>query len=245
MARKVFGKINVDGGVPPGYKLRVHAWDADRDEDDQMGSVPVNQDGSYVIEYADKEWDWAPTKLVSTWRPDIYVVVEWYDSVSDEWKQVAKSKVYSDQDVRVDCEINIAVDLPHTNAHSIYGRLTSIDDSPLTGYTVTGWDEISIPGLAEIQPAPSEGLDGIPMEFIGSTVTDNEGFYQIHYDSERFEISLERTMQLGLMAYRRPDFYIQVHGKDEQEILHRSPTRQNIISVLGCRIDAKISKVSS
>jgi len=240
LARKVFGKINVVGGIPPGYKLRVLTWDADKDDDDQMGSASVNQDGSYIVEYADKKWDWAPTKVISSWRPDIYVVVEWYDSVSDEWKQVAKSKVYSDQDLRVDCEINITVDLPYTNAHSIYGQLTSQNGSPLIGYTVTGWDEISIPGITV-----PEVKDGNPMDFVGSAITNDKGHYQIYYDSQRFEVSLDRTMQLGLLAYRRPDFYIQVHGKNEQDILHRSPTRQNIISVLGCRIDAEITKVSS
>jgi hypothetical protein len=27
LARKIFGKIRVDGGIPPGYKLRVLAWE--------------------------------------------------------------------------------------------------------------------------------------------------------------------------------------------------------------------------
>lgn len=47
MARKIFDKISVEGGMPPGANLRVLAWDADMDDDDHMRIVQVAEDGFY------------------------------------------------------------------------------------------------------------------------------------------------------------------------------------------------------
>ena len=66
MARKIFGKINVEGAKPVGTNLRVVAWDADMDDDDHMGTALVADDGSYMIEYADMEWDWSP-RILQRW----------------------------------------------------------------------------------------------------------------------------------------------------------------------------------
>ena len=59
MARKIFGKISVEGGIPPGANLRVLAWNADVDND-HMGTADVAEDGSYSIQYRGSDWDWPP-----------------------------------------------------------------------------------------------------------------------------------------------------------------------------------------
>ena len=84
MARRIYGRINVEGGIPSGTEMRVTAWDADVDDDDRMGTVKVAVDGSYSIDYEDVNWDWSPVRLGSGWRPDVYVVVEWLDERSGE-----------------------------------------------------------------------------------------------------------------------------------------------------------------
>ena len=86
MVRKIFGKIHIEWGIPPDAQMRVIAWDADYESDDRMGESTVNQDGSYLIEYPDIKWDWTPTKFVSNWRPDVYVVVENYNKDNEVWE---------------------------------------------------------------------------------------------------------------------------------------------------------------
>jgi len=243
MARKIYGKVQVEGGIAPGTMMRVLAWDADIDEDDHMGVTQVEPDGSYSIEYTDTKWDWSPTKAVSNWRPDIYIVVEWFNQRNEVWQQVAKSKVYSDQDVREDREINLAVTLPHTNTRTIYGWVTNEEGPPLRGFTVTAWDEKTKRIRASTSPDTQEELvDQEPADYLGSAVTDDNGHYRIRYAASRFELTLDRLMREGIEAYRRPDIFIKVHRKDEAGILYRSPTRQNIISITGCRIDAEIDE---
>lgn len=242
MARKIYGKIQVEGGIPPGTQMRVIAWDADIDEDDHMGITKVDPDGSYSLEYKDTKWDWSPTKAVAQWRPDIYVVVEWFDERINIWQQLARSKVYSDQDVREDREIDLAVALPHTNTSTIYGWVKNGEGRPLEGLTVTAWDEkpmrLSVQAPPEIQ---EESGDLEPADFLGSAVTNEEGHYRIRYASSRFALTLDRLMREGIEAYRRPDIYIKVHRGEGSGVLYRSPTIQNIISIMGCRIDAMIA----
>jgi hypothetical protein len=243
MARRIFGKIQVEGGITPGTKMRVLAWDADIDEDDHMGVANVEADGSYSLEYADANWDWLPAKAVSRWRPDIYVVVEWFDDRNEAWQQVAKSKVYSDQDVRDDREINLSVALPHTNTSTIYGWVNNKEGRSLEGFTVTAWDEkpgvAGAPASPDLQADPGERE---PADYLGSAVTDDNGHYRIRFAASRFALTLDRLMREGIDAYRRPDIFIKVHRRDGPGILYRSPTRQNIISITGCRIDAKVNE---
>jgi hypothetical protein len=242
MARKIYGKIQVEGGIPPGTQMRVIAWDADVDDDDHMGITQVEPDGSYSLEYKDVKWDWSPTKKVSQWRPDIYVVVEWLDERMDAWQQLAKSKVYSDQDVREDREIDLSVALPHTNTSTIYGWVKDGEGRPLEGLTVTAWDEgpgwmaEAAPPAAQVEPVDQELAD-----FLGSAVTNDEGHYRIRYASSRFALTLDRLMREGIEAYRRPDIFIKILRGEGSGCLYRSPTIQNIISITGCRIDARIA----
>ena len=243
MARKIYGKIQVEGGIPPGTQMRVIAWDADIDEDDHMGIAQVEPDGSYSLEYKDAKWDWSPTKAVAQWRPDIYVVVALLDERTDAWQQLAKSKVYSDQDVREDREIDLAVDLPHTNTSTIYGWVKDGEGRPLEGLTVTAWDEkptrMGAPAPPEAQEEP---VDQELADFLGSAVTNEEGHYRIRYAASRFELTLDRLMREGIEAYRRPDIFIKVLKGEMPGVLYRSPTIQNIISITGCRIDAGIDE---
>lgn len=242
MARKIYGKIQVEGGIPPDTQMRVIAWDADIDEDDHMGIAQVESDGSYSLEYKDAKWDWSPTKAVSQWRPDIYVVVAWLDERTDAWQQLAKSKVYSDQDVREDREIDLAVDLPFTNTSTIYGWVKDGEGEPLKGLTVTAWDERPW-RIAEAAPpaAQEESGDQEPTDFLGSAVTNIEGHYRIRYASSRFALTLDRLMREGIEAYRRPDIFIKILRGEGSGVLYRSPTIQNVISITGCRIDARIA----
>ena len=239
MVRKIFGKIHIEWGIPPDAKMRVIAWDADYESDDRMGESIVNQDGTFLIEYPDIKWDWSPTKLVSSWRPDVYVVVENFNKENETWEQVTKSKVFTDQDIREDLEINLSIDLPLTNSNSIYGRIIDVTGKPLNGLRVTAWDEKPIIPTSE----SSDTLIQENGEFLGSATTNNEGNYRIRYHPKKFMITLNRVLDEGILAYRRPDLFIKVQEKDEEAFIYRSPTRQNIICALGCRIDAKINKI--
>lgn len=243
MARKIFGKIIVEGGKPPGAKLRVVAWDADVDEDDHMGTALVADDGSYSIEYAGGDWDWAPLHPITTWRPDIYVVVEWLDPSSAMWRCVGKSRVYSNQRIREDREIDLAVTLPHTNACTAYGWVINKQGKPLQGYTVTAWDED--PGAVRRAETAPDGPPPIPGElgkagFLGSAVTDGDGGYRIQYAVNPWEAAPRWIVRGGLGAWWRPDIFIRVHKRLGSGVLYRSPTYQDILHLTGVRIDAKI-----
>jgi hypothetical protein len=242
MTRTIYGKIQVEGGIPPGAQMRVIAWDADIEDDDHMGTAKIEPDGSYSLGYKDVKWDWSPTKRVSKWRPDIYVVVEWLDERTDTWQQLAKSKVYSDQDVRDDREINLSVTLPHTNTSTIYGWVKDREGKPLKGLTVTAWDEKPTRMGIQTPPEIQESLEAQEQEdLIGSAVTNEEGHYRIRYASNRFALTLDRLMREGIEAYRRPDIFIKILRGEGPGVLYRSPTIQNIISITGCRIDARIA----
>jgi len=230
MARRIYGRINVEGGFPAGTEMRVIAWDADVDDDDRMGTAKVAEDGSFSIDYEDVSWDWSPVRLGSGWRPDVYVVVEWLDERSGAWQEVARSKVYSDQDVREDREIDLSVTLPHTNTTTIYGWVTDEEGRPVEGFTVTAWDEKGAP------EAPGAELE----DLLGNAVTDGDGHYRIRYSARRFEMTLDRLMREGIEAYRRPDIFIKVQKEGEDRIIYRSPTCQNVLNITGCRIDGKI-----
>ncbi|UCH57538.1 MAG: hypothetical protein JSV18_01050 [Candidatus Bathyarchaeota archaeon] len=243
MARKIFGKINVEGGTQPSTQLRVLAWDADIDDDDHVGTTNVDGDGSYSIEYKDKNWDWSPLRHVTTWRPDIYVVVQWFNPRSGVWEPVARSKVYSDQDVRADREINLSVTLPETNYCTVYGWVTDNKDQPLPEYTVTAWDEAQKPsgieGTSKELPTPKGEQYA---EFLGSTITNENGHYRIRYTDNIVDLTPRRLLSEGIMAWRRPDIFIKVHPKTGTGILYRSPTYQNVLYITGCRIDAILDK---
>lgn len=242
VARKICGRINVMGGMPVGCKLRVIAWDADMDDDDHMGTATVAKDGSYSIEYTGENWDWSPGGPSTGWRPDIYVVVEWMEPLSNSWKVIGKSKVYSNHDTREDREIDLNVSLPIINSCSVYGYITDKKGEPMEGYTVTAWDEDpyavmrAIGGSAANLPATGE----VAAEFLGSAVTDGEGQYRIQYAANYWETLPRWNKQGNPATWWRPDIYIKVHNKERAGVLHRSPTNQNVIGISGIRIDAKI-----
>jgi hypothetical protein len=242
MARKIHGKINVENFKPPGTLLRVVAWDADIDADDHMGIAPVAEDGSYSIEYKDDKWDWSPVEAVSQWRPDIYVVIEYFDPLGAFWRPIAKSKVYSNQDVRLDREIDLTVSMPNTDARTVYGRLTDENGNPLKGFTVTAWDEdptaLRNPEPGREVPAVAGGVTGA--EFMGSAVTDENGEYRIHYDKNWWDQVGHWSARAGAGAWWRPDVFIKVHNESGSGVMYRSPTHQNILQGTGVRIDAKI-----
>ena len=218
--------------------MRVIVWDADVDEDDHMGTAQVNQDGTYLIEFTDEKWDWSPVGSITKWRPDVYVVVEVFDEVTRLWKEITRSKVYSDLDVRVDQEINLSVNLSYTNSNSIYGSITTKDGNPLKDLTVSAWDEKKSLFGSRVSDESSQMTEST--DFIGSAKTNEVGQYRIMYDPSRFVLTLDRLMREGLDAYRRPDIFIKIHNRDGRGVLFRSPTKQNVICQLGCRIDAQI-----
>ena len=239
MARKIFGKIQGEWGLPQDVELRVIVWDADIDEDDRMGTSHVEKDGTYSIEFTDDKWDWSPLDSITKWRPDVYIVVETFDQYSQTWKELARSKVYSDLDVRQDQEINLFVNFSYTNSNSIYGFIKAKNGEPIKDITVSAWDEkktlfstINEQESSSTMISPSESTD-----FIGSSKTNTQGEYKILFDPSLFAITLERVLKEGLDAYRRPDIFIKIHNLDGKGILARSPTKQNVISQLGCRID--------
>ena len=246
MARKIYGKITVTGDKPPGTQLRVVAWDADRDEDERMGIVPVAEDGSYEIEYSGKDWDWSPLHVVGAWRPDIYIVVEWLDPVIFAWRCVGRSKVYSDQDVRVDREIDLAVTLPFTNFCTVYGLVKNRLGKPLGGYTVTAWDEAppatrTAGRTGGEGPTPAASGMQEAMRFLGSAVTDGKGEYRIQYSGNPWDTPTRANVfEGGVWWY--PDIFIRVHRKTGSGVNYRSPTHQNVLPLLGVRIDALIEE---
>ncbi len=243
MARRIYGKINVMGGMPVGSMLRVVAWDADVDDDDHMGMAPVAEDGTYSIEYLGENWDWSPMRPAISWRPDIYVVVEWMDPVNKTWKVLEKSRVYSNQDTREDREINLNVNVPRTNACMVYGYVIDVKGNPVEGYTVTAWDEDPFATRRAVregpEPLPSESRPEAA-EFLGSAVTNANGEYRIQYAANYWETLPRWSVRGEAAAWWRPDIFIKVHKKQEPGVLYRSPTSQNVINITGVRIDAKI-----
>lgn len=243
MARRILGKIDVQGGRSTGRNLRVMAWDADVDDDDHMGTAMVAEDGSYDIEYKGDSWDWSPVRTVTKWRPDIYVVVEWLDLMSETWKIVGRSKVYSDQDTRQDREINLSVTLPYENTCCIHGSVLDALDRPLGGYTVTAWDEarFAVQAVAESGAESPEGSKE-PALYLGSTVTNGEGEYRMQYADSYWETlpGWPQTRDQG--SWWRPNIFIKVHNKESPGVLYRSPTIENVINIVGVKIDAKITE---
>ena len=244
MARKIYGKITTENVEDSGAKLRVVAWDADIDEDDHMGLTEVSEDGSFSIEYKDDKWDWSPTKAVTNWRPDIYVVVEWFDIVGAFWRPVLKSKTYSNQDVREDKEINLYVTIPKTDAQTVYGRVAYTNGDPIEGLNVTAWDDdpsaqrASGPQLGEVTKADVKG-EGIT--FMGSAVTDENGEYRIKYSGNIWDQAPHWSVRAGVGAWWRPDIFIKVH-RGGAGLLYRSPTHENVLQGTGVHIDAKIEE---
>ena len=244
MARKIFGKISVENIKPLGTKLRVVAWDADIDEDDHMGLTEVSEDGSFSIEYKDDKWDWSPTKSVTNWRPDIYVVVEWLDPLGAFWRPISKSKTYSNQDVRADKEINLSVKIPNTNAQTVYGKVTDINGEPREGLTVTAWDDDPSAQRA-IQSQGGEttmtDVKGDGVKFMGSAVTDEKGEYSIKYSGNFWDQAPHWSVRAGMGAWWRPDIFIKVQ-KEDTGVMYRSPTHENVLQGTGVRIDAKLEE---
>jgi len=244
MTRKIYGKIQSEWGIPPEVKMKVIVWDADIDDDDHMGTARVNHDGTYFIEFAKEKWDWSPVGSITKWRPDVYIVVEVFDEVYSVWKELARSKVYSDLDVHEDQEINLFVNLSYTNSNTVYGIVKSKDGTPLKDLTISAWDEKkSLFGSQTLTEPPQKMVDSASVgsiDYIGSSKTNEEGRYRILFDPSKFNITLEKVMKDGLDAMRRPDIFIKVHNLDGNGVLSRSPTKQNIICQLGCRIDMSI-----
>jgi hypothetical protein len=239
MARKIFGKLNIENFKPPGTRLRVVAWDADIDEDDHMGVVPVDEDNTFSIEYKDQKWDWSPTTSISNWRPDIYLVVEWFDPIGQFWRPISKSKTYSNQDTRVDREINVSVTIPNTNAQTVYGKITSKDGNPLVGLNVTAWD--GDPSARRASGTQEQTGTGEDVKFMGSSVTNEKGEYSIKYSGNIWDQAPHWSVRVGMGAWWRPDIFIKVHGEDTG-VLYRSETHENVLPGTGVRIDAKIEE---
>ena len=107
---------------------------------------------------------------------------------------------------------------------------------------MTAWDE-KPRRMAELTPSETqeEPADQELADFLGSAVTNEEGHYRIRYAASRFELTLDRLMREGIEAYRRPDIFIKVLMGEGSGVLYRSPTIQNIISITGCRIDARLA----
>lgn len=245
MVRRIFGTISVENIRPPGTMLRVVAWDADVDEDDHMGITHISEDGSYSIQYEDEKWDWAPSIVSASWRPDIYIVVEWFDSVTALWRPISKSKVYSNQDVREDREINLSVRIPSTSANTVYGKVTNKLGEPLEGFTVMAWDEdpSALRALStgiEDSGEPSATGKRESANFLGSAVTDSNGEYRIQFAGSWWEQVRVRGLGARIGTWWRPDIFIRVLKKAGAGVLYRSPTHQNILHITGIRIDAKI-----
>jgi hypothetical protein len=244
MTRKIYGQIQSEWGIPPEFQVRVMVWDADFDDDDHIGSAMVDQYGNYQIEFTDEKWDWSPIGSITRWRPDVYIVVEVFDENTQMWKELARSKVYSDLDVREDQEINLYVNFSYTYSNTIYGSIKTAGGEPLIEHVVSAWDEKkSILGMqtkTETSQAISDTGLMEPASYIGSSKTNKEGQYRIMYDPSKFAMSLDRLMREGLDAWRRPDIFIKVHNPDGKGVLHRSPTKLNVICQLGCRIDVNL-----
>jgi len=246
MGRRIYGKIALTGDKPPGTQLRVVAWDADRDEDERMGIAPVADDGSYEIQYSGKQWDWAPLQALRTSRPDIYIVVEWLDPSIFAWRCVGRSKVYSDQDVREDREIDLAVTLPFTNFCTVYGLVKSKLGKPLEGYTVTAWDEATpaIRGAGrtggEVPVPAALGMEEA-VRFLGSATTNSNGEYTIRYSGNPWDTPTRYSLSEGGVWWY-PDIFIRVHRKAGSGVNYRSPTHQNVLPLIGVRIDAVIDE---
>ena len=60
-------------------------------------------------------------------------MVEWLDPLTNAWKPVGKSKVYSNQETRDDREINLNVSIHIINACTIRGSVTDLGPKPLGG----------------------------------------------------------------------------------------------------------------
>ncbi len=244
MARKIFGKINIENLEASGAKLRVVAWDADIDEDDHMGLTEVKENGSYSIEYKDDKWDWSPTKSVTNWRPDIYIAVEWLDPLGAFWRPILKSKTYSNQDVREDKEINLSVTIPNTMAQTVYGCVTNANGDPVEGLTVTAWDDDPSAQRA-IQSQGGEAaranarVDGV--KHMGSAVTNENGEYSIKYSGNFWDEAPHWSVRAGSGAWWRPDIFIKVQ-KEGTGVIYRSPTHENVLQGTGVCINAKIEE---
>lgn len=244
MVRKIYGKITTEN-EDSGAKLRVVAWDADIDEDDHMGLTEVSEDGSFSIEYKDDKWDWSPIDVVTNWRPDIYVVVEWFDIIGAFWRPVLKSKTYSNQDVREDKEINLYVNIPNTDAQTVYGRVTNTNGNPIEGLNVTAWDDDPSAQRArgqQIGGVTKADVKGEGITFMGSAVTDENGEYRIKYSGNIWDQAPHWSVRAGVGAWWRPDIFIKVH-RGETGLLYRSPTHENVLQGTGVHIDATIKKI--
>lgn len=107
MARMIHGRIADQDGRPIG-NAKIEAWDSDwPDEDDRMGVVYTEADGSYELQYGGGHWDPAPHNI-TTWRPDIYVTASLQNN-NGEWVKSAKSKIYEDHKLAQDLKIDLTI----------------------------------------------------------------------------------------------------------------------------------------
>jgi len=104
VARKIFGKISVEGGIPQGANLRVLTWDANMD-DDYIGTADVALDGSYSIEYRGGDWDKSPLTSSAAWRPDIFTKVHRKDGSGVLHRSLTRQNVMNLTGVRIDAKI--------------------------------------------------------------------------------------------------------------------------------------------
>ncbi len=248
MARTVLGKITDASTGKPIRGALVHVWDSDSTSgDDFMGSGYTDNNGQYAIQYASGHWDPAPHSI-TTWRPDIYIEV--YMMTQGGWVKSGKSKVHDNRPHRHNTTINLAVNVPNPHARTVWGKITFKDGTPAKRVLVTAFDNDPANPLTQDPDKliPANRPKGIlpyqyadpEDDFMGSTITDNEGNYVIQYEARHWDPGFHGW------TYWRPDIYIIVNGKAANsqwwQTLGISQEYSNVRHRDGVRIDLEVKK---
>lgn len=181
--RKVLGRITYEIDGSPVEGARIRAWDSDfANPDDFMGRAYTDANGNYVINYAGGHWDPAPHRI-TTWRPDIYIHVAIQSN--NRWIRVRTSDTHSNQRLRRDLTINLAI----RGGAIVFGTITNRSDGrPVSGVNVSAYDSDSL------------SRD----DLLGVAVTNSLGEYRIEYARKHWDPAPHAS---GLW---RPDIYIRV-----------------------------------
>jgi hypothetical protein len=159
-----------------------------------VGIAGVHKKGSCTIQYRDGHWDSAPHEW-TIWRPDIYIRV--FLSEDGEWFEAyPKSRVFNDWKLHDDLTINLSVD---DQRRLIEGRLVHKNGTPARNLTVRAMDQ--------------DGLD--KNDFMGETMTDNDGRYKIRYRSGHWDPAPHS------ITTWRPDIYIVAFIEARDRLLSR------------------------
>jgi len=118
MTNKIFGTVKDQHTNAPIKGLRIQVWDQDwGDGDDFMGQTFTRVDGRYEVRYTPGQWD-DGFKLFKSGNPDIYIAVE-NKNQGGKWVRIAESRVYKNQDMRQDLQIDLEVDFgPPVSRHT-------------------------------------------------------------------------------------------------------------------------------